>query len=324
MLNTALRLDWLTAETLLPYRPLAPAGIDAQLEVLGPLRPWQRQGCHALGVNLLGLPLGLLLLQTRGTRWGRTAEVISLAVAERFRRQGLATRLLDTVLQACDAARIRLISLSYPLGQSSEPAMARLCHPARGWQAVGGTVLYSCRVAEVPAFLASLRPFAERLATQAPLTCVAYGSLAGAQLRRAQSRLRPPRWATPPLPKSTASGWGALDLECSQALVLGGAVVGWCLCHRISSTAHRITIAYVAENLQSRGFLVLPVLGAVQALATPTSGVAYGPDHGIRFGVRLDNGPMIRFAERRIQPFAQAITQTTEMARPFAKYGDFI
>jgi GNAT superfamily N-acetyltransferase len=317
MLNTALRLEWLTTDTLLPYRPLAPAGLDERLGVLGPLRRWQGQGCHALGVNLLGLPLGLLLLQTRGPRWNRTAEAISLAVAERFRRQGMATRLLETALQACRTVGIRSISLSYPVGQATEPAMARLCQQERGWQAVGGTVLYSCRVAEVPAFLASLRPFGERLTSQAQLTCVPYGSLSAMQLLRAQQSLRPPAWAAPPLPRAGTTGWGTLDLERSQGLLDGGALVGWCLCHRISSTAHRITIAYVAESLQSRGCLVLPVMKAVEALVIPTPLVSYGPEHGIRFGVRLDNGPMLRFAERRILPFAQSITQTMEMSQSF-------
>jgi GNAT superfamily N-acetyltransferase len=315
MLNSAFQFEWLSSETIEPFKLLAPTGLDQALALRGPLNRWQAPGCHALGVQLLGIPVGLLLLQTRGSIWKRTAEAISLAIAEPFRRRGLATRMIENVVQSCKAAGIRCLSLSYPLAHPFEQAMARLCRPENGWQHAGGTLLYRCRTAEVPAFLESLRPFSRRLWDRHALSCVPYVEISPLQLLKAQLRLRPPGWAIPQMPQRRDSGWGALDPERSQALMQGADLVGWCLCHRISSATHRISIAYVAESLQAQGCLIIPVMQTVDAIARLSPGLPSGQDHAICFGVRVENQPMIRFSERRIRPFSRSTTQTVEMAR---------
>jgi GNAT superfamily N-acetyltransferase len=314
-LQSGLQLEWLTSQTLDRFRPFLPAGLDGQVHLQGKPRFWQAPGCYGLAVSLLGLPLGLLLVQIRGPFWGRNAEVISLMVAERFRRRGLATWLLDTAQKALAKAGCRELRLSYPKMEEIEPAMLRLCADERGWQAAGGTLLYSCNVGDVPAFLASLSSYNDRLLAAWPLACIAYGDLTEQQLRRSLRRLKPPGWAHPPLPKTTEEGWGQLDPQLSKGLLLGDELVGWCLCHRISGTAHRITVAYVGEAYQSKGWMVVPLLKTVAAVEAWNASTDRNPDHGIRFGIRDENIAMLRFAERRIKPFAIKATLTVERVK---------
>lgn len=313
MLSSGFQLEWLTRDTFDTYLLFAPASIDQAPSICCPLRRWQHAGCHALGVSFLGLPIGLLLLQTRGSVLNRSAEVISLAIAESFRRRGLATRLLEATVQACTAAGISLLSLSYPIDNNFAEVMARLCSVEKGWQPTGGTVLYHCSTGDVPAFLNTLRPYSHRLIRRTQLSCVPYMNVTAMQLLKAQLKLRPPKWAVPQLPDARDSGWGTLDPACSQALMQGSELVGWCLCHRISSDAHRISIAYIAESLQSQGHLVIPIIETVNELAKMSEKVSPGMEHSLYFGVRTENKPMVRFSERRIQPHARTTTKTTEM-----------
>jgi GNAT superfamily N-acetyltransferase len=233
-------------------------------------------------------------------------------VAERFRRRGLATHLLDNTRATLAKAGCRELRLAYPKSEALEPAMLKLCSNERGWQPSDGTVLYSCTVAEVPAFVASLKPYVDRFTALAPLHCIAYRDLNAQQVRQAVRQWKPPYWAVPPIPGERSDGWGTFDDLISQGLLLNDALVGWCLCHRISETAHRMTVAYVGETFQRKGWMMLPVLKAVQTLEDWNAQQGKNPDHGIRFGVQAKNKAMIHFAERRIKPFALKTTLTVE------------
>ena len=306
--TAALELKWLSNATMEPYQALLPEGTGSQLQIQGEPRRWQEAGRHALAINLLGLPLGLILMQTKGPPWSRNAEVISLVVAERFRRRGLGRQLLESARQSLANAGCRQLQLAYPQREEVEAAMVRLCAPERGWRPAGNTVLYSCSTAEVPSFVASLKPVELRLKAGVQLTCINYGDLSERQFRQARQHLKPPDWAKPPQPGRPSECWGELDATISQGLLLNDALVGWCLCHRIASKSHRITVAYVGEAYQRKGWMVIPVLKTVEALATWNAQTGNNPEHGIRFGVRGDNKEMIEFAERRIKPYARKTT----------------
>jgi len=58
------------------------------------------------------------------------------------------------------------------------------------------------------------------------------------------------------------------------------------------------------------------------ALLEDDDGKLRDPDHRIRFGIWLINQPMIRFAEKRINPFAQSITHTVDMSTRLSRIGN--
>ena len=152
---------WLTPEQAGPYAHLTTETLA--LALAGITTPGAGAGLHkdelvAAGLTFAGLPAALAVGRLSNARPG--LELLSLVVAEPFRRLGLARQLLAW-LQA-EARRLGWLSLnlSYPLGHGSTPAMTRLTAPNLGWQRSPGLRLIHLDRAGGQALVTRLAPLA--------------------------------------------------------------------------------------------------------------------------------------------------------------------
>jgi hypothetical protein len=217
-------------------------------------------------------------------------------------------------------AGCRQLRLSYPKTEEAEDAVLALCAPKRGWVESSKTLLYSCESANIEEFVSSLKRYGDRMYSKSPLQCITYEDLTDDQIRQAVRHLNPPSWAWPPKPHQKTEGIGILDGQISQGLLMNNTLVGWCICHRITDKAHRITNAYVGTCYQHKGWMLLPILRSLEVLKEKINSADKKPEHNIRFGIQRENKQMIDFAEKRIKPFSKNTTETVELTKELQDY----
>jgi ribosomal protein S18 acetylase RimI-like enzyme len=281
----------LGARTFPHYRPLlAKVGSDPSVIALA----------LAEGKNVIGLLLGQVT--------GGIATVLSVSVADRYRRQGGGLALMRAFEQEAAMRGVGRLLVRYTSDRANPSAMLGLVAKA-GWSPPApSSVIYNMdrdASMKAPWMTRAQRRF--RSYTVQPWREVE---------RNALQQIGPANWATEELHPREHVGVGqdgALqDLDASAILRLGeGAdapVIGWIIVHTLSESEARVTSGTVHPK-HRRHF----AFGALVAHANQTLF-----DAGVQralFVVRPSEPEMAAFAERWIAPLSASIRESYESAK---------
>ena len=288
---------WLSPEQARPFAHLTTPSLALALDGLVvpaalPVAP--TDALLAAGQSFAGLPAVLAIVkQTRHD----ALEVISLAVAEPFRRLGLARQLLLWLQAEAQRLGVQSLSLSYPLAHASTAAMERLTN---GWNHSPGLRLVHLDRTGGTALVQRLTPLAARWQRSGRFALVrwqAMGPDLHHQLERVQQQAPPWAWSA-----TADAALGQRDDRISQVLLEREAVVGWLVAHRVGLSLFRVTQWWVSPEWQGRGLaLVLlrqAVADALQAQPVYQSGC---------FGVGAGSEEMLQICRRHLEPLATTV-----------------
>lgn len=269
-------------------RPAAPSG-GARLDI-------QRIEGAPFEVLLVatvdGREAGVLIAERRG----ELARLMSVVVEANLRRRGVATGLLAALRSHLAGTEVRRVDAMYGGGPDADVVNGLLRKAGFTWP-----------VSSMMVGVGTERILDGRWSRARPLPedrIEAWTDLAA----EAEATLRPAQWfpdALGPFPEAP------VEPLSSVGLVVQGAVVGWCLTHRLDVKTVRYSRLYVhpAHRRGRRGVALLAEAIRRQRAA----GIPYG-----RFGVRTDNAGMLRFAERWLVPHLASWQETIHAVLPLA------
>ncbi|MBM5808366.1 MAG: GNAT family N-acetyltransferase [Cyanobacteria bacterium M_surface_9_m1_291] len=289
--------SWLAPEQARPFAHLTTASLAVALDGLvvpTAQAPTPADALFAAGQTFAGLPAALAVVKQTTHD---ALEVISLAVAEPFRRLGLARQLLLWLQAEAKRLGLQSLSLSYPLGHASTAAMERL---TRGWHHSPGLRLVHFDRAGAEAVVQPLAPLAARWQRSSRFALVRWQDIdADLQCRLELLQQQAPSWAWS---AAADAALGQRDVEISQVLLDREAVVGWLVAHRVGLSLFRVTQWWVAPEWRGRG---LAVLLLYQAIAESLN--AHPPYESFCFGVGAGSEEMLKICRRRLEPLASTV-----------------
>ncbi len=241
----------------------------------------------AIGTLQNDAPSGLALLVASPS--AGAAELLSIFVAPRFRRSGIALELMQRTLAYCKTHCIQNISASYMSGQDSTQALENIFNKT-GWTAP------QTRMLVVRCSLDSIKsaPWLNRYALPKGYEVLPWAQVTAAEREALRvSNLEKP-WIAPDLvPFDVEENYEPVT---SVALKVNGAIVGWCLTHAVDGLL-RFTCAFVRKDLQRLGRLLL--LWDEVVARMPQAGCSVG-----MWTIRLSSKGMIAFASKHMQPYS--------------------
>jgi len=288
---------WLSSEQARPFAHLTTASLAVAFDgfvVPTAQAPMSTDALLAAGQTFAGLPAALAVVKQAPHG---ALEMISLAVAEPFRRLGLARQLLHWLQAEAQRLGCTSLSLSYPLAHGSTAAMERL---TAGWQHSPGLRLVHSDRAGGAALVRKLTPLALRWRRSGRFSLVRWKAMgADLRLRLEQQQGQAPPWAWPA--SADTALWQRDDLI-SQVLLDRGVVIGWLIAHRVGRSLFRVTQWWVAPEWQGRGVaLVLLHQAVADALLAQ-------PEYlSISFGVAAASGAMLRICHRHLETLASNV-----------------
>ena len=257
----------------------------------------------AVGTLQNEAPAGLALLVTSPNTG--EAELLSIFVAPRLRRNGIALELMQRTLAYCKTQNIQKISASYMSGQDSTQTLENIFNKT-GWTAP------QTRMLVVRCSLDSIKsaPWLNRYALPKGYEVLPWAQVTTAEREALRvSNLEKP-WIAPDLvPFDFEENYEPVT---SVALKVNGAIVGWCLTHAVEGML-RFTCAFVRKDLQRLGRLLL--LWDEVVARMPHAGCTVG-----MWTIRLSSKSMVDFARKHMQPysiyFGETRGVTIQMAFP--------
>ena len=232
-------------------------------------------------------PAGLALLVTSPN--AGEAELLSIFVAPRLRRNGIALELMQRTLAYCKTHSIQKISASYMSGQDSTQTLENIFNKT-GWTAP------QTRMLVVRCSLDSIKsaPWLNRYALPRGYEVLPWAQVTTAEREALRlSNLEKP-WIAPDLvPFDFEENYEPVT---SVALRVNGAIVGWCLTHAVEGML-RFTCAFVRKDLQRLGRLLL--LWDEVVARMPQAGCSVG-----MWTIRLSSQSMVSFARKHMQPYS--------------------
>ena len=257
----------------------------------------------AIGTLQNEAPAGLALLVTNPS--AAEAELLSIFVSPRLRRNGIALELMQRTLAYCKTQNIQKISASYMSGQDSTQTLENIFNKT-GWTAP------QTRMLVVRCSLDSIKsaPWLNRYALPKGYEVLPWAQVTTAEREALRvSNLEKP-WIAPDLvPFDFEENYEPVT---SVALRVNGAIVGWCLTHAVEGML-RFTCAFVRKDLQRLGRLLL--LWDEVVARMPHAGCTVG-----MWTIRLSSKSMVDFARKHMQPysiyFGETRGVTIQMAFP--------
>ena len=257
----------------------------------------------AVGTLQNEAPAGLALLVTSPNTG--EAELLSIFVAPRLRRNGIALELMQRTLAYCKTQNIQKISASYMSGQDSTQTLENIFNKT-GWTAP------QTRMLVVRCSLDSIKsaPWLNRYALPKGYEVLPWAQVTTAEREALRvSNLEKP-WIAPDLvPFDFEENYEPVT---SVALRVNGAIVGWCLTHAVEGML-RFTCAFVRKDLQRLGRLLL--LWDEVVARMPHAGCSVS-----MWTIRLSSKSMVDFARKHMQPysiyFGETRGVTIQMAFP--------
>ena len=257
----------------------------------------------AIGTLQNEAPAGLALLVTNPS--AAEAELLSIFVSPRLRRNGIALELMQRTLAYCKKQNIQKISATYMSGQDSTQTLENIFKKT-GW------ALPQTRMLVVRCSLDSIKsaPWLNRYELPKGYEVLPWAQVTTAEREALRvSNLEKP-WIAPDLvPFDFEENYEPVT---SVALRVNGAIVGWCLTHAVEGML-RFTCAFVRKDLQRLGRLLL--LWDEVVARMPHAGCTVG-----MWTIRLSSKSMVDFARKNIQPysiyFGETRGVTIQMAFP--------
>ena len=241
----------------------------------------------AIGTLQNDAPAGLALLVTSPN--AGEAELLSIFVAPRLRRRGIALELMQRTLAYCKTHRIQDISASYMSGQDATQTLENIFNKT-GWTAP------QTRMLVVRCSLDSIKsaPWLNRYALPKGYEVLPWAQVTAAEREALRvSHLETP-WIAPDLvPFDFEENYEPVT---SVALRVNGAIVGWCLTHAVEGML-RFTCAFVRKDLQRLGRLLL--LWDEVVARMPQAGCSVG-----MWTIHLSSKGMVDFASKHMQPYS--------------------
>ena len=257
----------------------------------------------AIGTLQNEAPAGLALLVTNPS--AGEAELLSIFVSPRLRRNGIALELMQRTLAYCKKQNIQKISATYMSGQDSTQTLENIFNKT-GWTAP------QTRMLVVRCSLDSIKsaPWLNRYALPKGYEVLPWAQVTTAEREALRvSNLEKP-WIAPDLvPFDFEENYEPVT---SVALRVNGAIVGWCLTHAVEGML-RFSCAFVRKDLQRLGRLLL--LWDEVVARMPHAGCTVG-----MWTIRLSSKSMVDFARKNMQPysiyFGETRGVTIQMAFP--------
>jgi len=311
-MSASVETKWLKADDLDIYTSLLPRGLGHQLIALKQPNWFRRKGICALGLSFLGLPVGACLLQIQRTGIRYDAEIISVAVGKIFLGQGYGRLLMHELIYRLKKMRVKEVEISYALTADYKEQLDHLTKCSDGWETKGSSSLYSIQTNRHEEFQQRFEAVSERLSRAHKITFQSLSEVQGA-MNTLNQRLRPPSWAALPTQttRSLYEPWGTLEPSLSCVMQVDSEIQGWCLCHRVSDYSHRVTVAYVDQSLQRRGFMMIVVCECVKRIHSLAQREMILDRHTTKFGVLSENGAMTAFAQRHLKWLSTSSVTTT-------------
>jgi GNAT superfamily N-acetyltransferase len=249
-------------------------------------------GFLAAEASIKGAPIGAVVTEVRDV--SEKARLCSVAVQKEYRRLGVASALLQTVeKQACE----RGCALIYAnLIQNSPPAVEISgLLTKNGWtEPASRGVICETDLASI-----SQAPWMEHDELAADCKVFFWKDLAYSERQRLRERIRRQPWF--PEAISPFDHEERIVTDTSLGLRRNGEITGWCIFHRVNSSATECTSLVVTPELQGRG----------EAIALLTRGIRlHGNLPGHRkfvFDIGFDKGAMMRFLKRRMVPYLTSV-----------------
>ncbi len=241
----------------------------------------------AIGTLQNEAPAGLALLVT--SPGAGEAELLSIFVAPRLRRNGIAGELMQRALAYCKTHSIQKISASYMSGQDSTQTLENIFNKT-GW------ALPQTRMLVVRCSLDSIKsaPWLNRCALPKGYEVLPWAQVTSAEREALRvSNLEKP-WIAPDLvPFDFEDNYEPVT---SVALRVNGAIVGWCLNHVVDGIL-RFTCSFLRRDLQRLGRIVLLYSDSVSRM--PAAGLSVG-----MWTVPIRHAGMVNFARKHMQPYS--------------------
>ncbi|MBB6673761.1 GNAT family N-acetyltransferase [Cohnella nanjingensis] len=222
---------------------------------------------------------------------GRDAEVVSLFVAAKFRRRGIATELLRQAEILLQAKRCPKLILVYYSGKAITPALEALLH-REGWSepATEG------KVYQTDASIAAAS-WIRKTAMPGGMESFYWHEL------RAEERVRLRRLEGHLYPAFLSPFKPNLPLESnSLGLRMGGVTVGWCITYRIANDTVLYDSVYITPALRLSGCAFMLVAQSISMQLESRIPRAI-------FAVNRQSAEMGRMLDRWLAPYATGVSE---------------
>jgi GNAT superfamily N-acetyltransferase len=296
--------SWLTAAQACAYVGLTTDALALTLATIRVpnLEPATATKIHAAGSSFAGLPAALAVVRCSS---GSTLEVLSLVVAEPFRRLGLASNLLSWLRSEAQELHCSSLILSYPNDHANTQVMERLTPPGQGWCHSPGLRLVHLDRKGLEALLKRVNPVAKQCLRSNRFRMVAWGALSAPQRRQLMAVDKVPPWAKPDHAE-IGDALGAIDPAVSQVLLDQEQPAGWLLAHSVGSSRIRVTAWWIRPGLQGRG------LGLMLLKPAIATALQRHPAYSVcSFGIAADNLSMQRLSRRQLEPLSYQQQEAT-------------
>ena len=289
--------SWLTAEDAHAYSGLTTEALALALPTITipNLEGATATKIHAAGSKFAGLPAAFAVVRCSS---GSALEILSLVVAEPFRRLGLASNLLAWLGNEAQQLHCSSLILSYPRDHANTQAMERLTPTRQGWSHEPGLRLVHLDRKGLEALLERVNPIGVQCKRSKRFRVVAWSALSPPQHQLLNAVEQVPQWARPNH-SGNSDELGAIDSAVSQVLLDQEQPMGWLLAHRVGRSRIRVTAWWIRPGLQGRGFGLMLLKPAI------AKALQCQPIYTVcSFGIASDNVSMLRLSRKQLEPIS--------------------
>ncbi|WP_019503693.1 GNAT family N-acetyltransferase [Pleurocapsa sp. PCC 7319] len=247
----------------------------------------------AIGISIAGKPIGLGIAETQADK---SAQVLSLFVAQAYRHQGFGTALLTRLEQELYLEGCKSVEFVYTTGQTTTSTVEHLLDKC-GWSSPQPRrVICKASTHEM-----SNAPWMRRR-WQLPASYSIFPWVKITPRERSLIQEQEVKsWIHPDLiPFKYEEGLEPIN---SVGLRYKGQVVGWLINHRTAPDTIRYSCSYIRPDLQKLGRITFLYIKAVQLQAAAN----------IPFGIwtiPLEHTSMVNFAKKHMKPYSIYLQET--------------
>ena len=293
---------WLTPATAPAFGHLTSPALGQPLAEVRSPDDWSKGPVFgsilAAGIWFAAQPAALAILHPGQNM---SVEVISLVVADSYRRLGLASELLGWIKDQSLMRGWVGVSLSFALSHPFAAAMRRLTSAQQGWRhSEGLRVIHFDRLG-AERLVQRLEPLVLRLQRSARFSMISWGDsptdmqrLMGERLLGLQSAASPQLYVD--------GLCASLDHSISTVLLIDGSPSGWLMAHCIDRSLFRVTHWWVTPEWRGKGIGLLLLCRAVREFIRADGVYDFGC-----FSVSPANSAMLHLCRRQIEPLAAGV-----------------
>ena len=265
-------------------------------------------GVRAFGAQLMGRPIGLVMVARDGAGAHRTGRLLALTVARAYRRIGVGRALFHAACAELASAGVERVSCAYSFDTAESVLTAEAFFAATAWEPPETTMVH-CSADE--SFLAS--PLLRELPELPPEYEVCdWVDVTPEERDRILARQRAEPWYPPELDPFHFEP--EMEIVNSLALRYRGEVVGWLLTTRTSSQTMYYRCLFVRDDLArlGRGLTLL-----AEAIRRHWDAIGRKPGAG-EWSTPTSLPRMIRFIRRHLVPYGARVREQRRVRKTLA------